>query len=360
MENSFRNKEELFADRYLLLVFVIAAGVASLIHFPEIISLSGRYGKDTLFPGIRGVDVFSEVFFTFVSLLVLFGINAFLFRFTRRNTPFAGWKVLLGFVATWLASSLLGQLFVFLHHRYQIPAIDATVHQYLHPVRDFVLSTVATGSVYMIVLIRQKQQVLVENEQLHAENILTQFEALKHQLNPHMLFNSLNTLRSLVRESPVKAQSYIQELSRVLRYTLQGNDTQTVSLKEELDFVKAYCYLLEMRYEENLRVEIVASERFGSYRVPPMSVQMLVENAVKHNEISNRHPLVIRIVTEEDEWLSVYNRLQPKLTPVTDTRIGLANLDKRYRLLYKQGIHIFNDTELFRVRIPLISPGEPA
>lgn len=113
--------------------------------------------------------------------------------------------------------------------------------------------------------------------------------------NPHMLFNSLNTLQSLVRESPEKAQNYIHELSRVLRYTLQENDTHTVTLREEMDFVEAYIFLMKMRYEDNLSFVIEVDAHWMDYCLPPLSIQTLVENAIKHNEISNRKPLTVEI-----------------------------------------------------------------
>lgn len=357
MKNKTMKKSSVFCpDRYIVPAVAISAGVALLIHFPEIVSLSDWYGVNTLFPGITVADVASEVVFTFLSLLFLFALNAVLFRLDRPNEFPAWWKVGVAFVFTWIVSSLLGQVFVWMHHGLDIPAVDALVHQYLHPVRDFVMATVVTGSTSMIRLVRRQQSVQIENEQLHAENILNQYEALKNQLNPHMLFNSLNTLRSLVRESPEKAQVYIQELSRVLRYTLQGNEAQTVTLKEEMEFVKAYLFLLQMRYEDNLRFDLALDSGYESYCVPPMAVQMLIENAVKHNEISKRNPLTVRIATDGDGCLEVTNRLQPKLTPGIDTGIGLANLDKRYRLIYKQGIGIYTTGGRFRVCIPLIHP----
>ena len=196
-------------------------------------------------------------------------------------------------------------------------------------------------------------RTIVENEQLKAENIRNQFEVLKNQLNPHMLFNSLNTLRSLVRENQDRAQDYIQELSRVLRYTLQGNESQCVTLREEMDFVSAYIFLLKMRFEDNLRFEINITHNSEEYLLPPMSIQMLIENAVKHNEISNRRPLTITIATDSEEGLLVSNPIQSKLTATTGTGIGLVNLDKRYRLLFRQEIQITEDRN-FTVRIPLI------
>lgn len=250
-------------------------------------------------------------------------------------------------------SNLLGQVFVFLHRTFDIPAIDAMVHHYLHPLRDFIMACLVTSSCCIIYLVRRQQLVLIENEQLQAENIRNQYEVLKNQLNPHMLFNSLNTLRSLVRENQDKAQDYIQELSRVLRYTLQSNESQSVSLREEMEFASAYIFLLKMRFENNLQFDIQIAKSFEDYRLPPMAVQVLIENAVKHNEISDRKPLTIHIVTNNEGYLSVSNDIQPKRTAASGTGIGLVNLAKRYRLLFKQDIQITEDKE-FSVCIPLI------
>ena len=195
--------------------------------------------------------------------------------------------------------------------------------------------------------------MLLENEQLRSENLVNQYEALKSQLNPHMLFNSLNTLYSLIRESPEKAQNYLQELSRVMRYTLHDNLSHTVSLNEEMSFVRSYIYLLQMRYEDNLNFDIDLPQELMRRQVPPMAVQMLVENAVKHNEISNRNPLTIRIHAEGNA-LCVSNRIQPKLTDSSSTCIGLANLSKRYRLLFGQDITIEENEKDFKVTLPLI------
>lgn len=284
-------------DKYVLAVVVISVVVAFLTHFQELISLFDHSGQNSLFSGMSMADVSNEIFFTFVSLLILFAMNTVLFGFNRPTARITWGKMILSFVLTGFASNLQGQGFVFLHHQFDIPAIDVMVHHYLHPLRDFIITCIVTGSCYMIHLIRKSQQVSVENEQLRSENLVNQFEALKNQLNPHMLFNSLNTLRSLIRETPDKAQDYLQELSRVLRYTLQGNECMSVTLREEMEFVSAYNFLLKMRYEDNLEFDIRIEEEAETLQLPPMSVQLLIENAVKHNEISNRHPLVIRVCT---------------------------------------------------------------
>ena len=340
-------------DKYLLSTVIISMVVAVLIHFPELVSLFDRFESHSLFPGMRFMDVANEVWFTFLSLLLLFAINTRLFHFNQASIKITGTKILLSFILTWILNNLLGQFFVFLHNTLDIPAIDAMVHHYLHPLRDFIISCLVTSSCYIIYLIRRQQQVSVENEQLQAENIRNQYEVLKNQLKPHMLFNSLNTLQSLVRENQNKAQDYIQELSRALRYTLQSNDSQSVSLREEMDFASAYIFLLKMRFENNLQFDIQINKSFETYHLPPMAIQVLIENAVKHNEISNRKPLTIHISTDTEGFLAVSNTIQPKWTATPGTGIGLVNLAKRYRLLFKQDIQITEDKE-FTVRIPLI------
>lgn len=346
-------KTSVITDKYQVSLVIISVAVAFLTHFPEMISLFDHSSQNNLFHGMRVIDVANEVLFTFISLLLLFAMNTFVFRFNNPATRITWVKMLLSFVMTWIVSNLLGQGFVWMHHQFDIPAIDAMVHHYLHPLRDFIITCLVTGSCYMIHLIRKSRQVLLENQQLRTENVINQYEALKNQLNPHMLFNSLNTLQSLIRETPLRAQDYLQELSRVLRYTLQENECQTVTLREEMQFVRAYIFLLKMRYEDNLLFDIQTDPELDTCLLPPMSVQLLTENAVKHNEISNRHPLTIRIRTV-DHSLIVSNPIQPKLTVSGGTRIGLSNLAKRYALLFRKEIVIREENDLFVVSIPLI------
>ena len=346
---------KIFQEKYWLSTFAISAVVALLIHFPEVLSLSDRFEPHALFPGIRTVDVVNEVVFTFISLLLLFGVNTLIFRFNSPITRITTRKVLFSFLLSWMLSNLFGQSFVFLHRHFDIPAIDAMVHHYLHPLRDFIMSCIVTGSCYIIHLILKQQQMAVENQQLRTESISNQYEALKNQLNPHMLFNSLNTLQSLIREFPDRAMNYTRELSKVLRYTLQGNESQLVTLREELTFAEAYIFLMKMRYEENLSFEIRTEEQSSCYLIPPMSLQVLTENAIKHNEISNLHPLSIHIYTQGDS-LIVSNPVQPKRTDSAGTGIGLDNLAKRYHLLMQRQVEITTDRGLFRVRLPLLNP----
>ena len=229
------------------------------------------------------------------------------------------------------------------------------VHHYLHPLRDLIIASIVTGTNYIYHLVVKQQRIIVENEELRTESVRHQYESLKNQLNPHMLFNSLNTLLSLIRESPTKAIDYTQELSRVLRYPLQDDDRRSVTLAEEMQFADAYIYLMKMRYEDNLRFDIHIDQSMNSMLLPPMSVQLLIENAIKHNEISNRNPLTISIRTEGG-MLSVSNRIQPKRLTPAGPGIGLDNLAIRYNLLWQQEIQISAENGIFSVRLPLQQP----
>lgn len=285
--------------------------------------------------------------------MLLFVLNIRTFRFNM-GMVHIGWKQLsLSFIVTWLLSSFLGKCFVFFHHQFDIPAIDSMLHHYLHPLRDFMMASIVVGSCYLIHLSRKSRMVLLDNQKLRTENLLSQYETLKSQLNPHMLFNSLNTLYSLIRENSDKAQNYVQELSKVLRYTLQDNSSHTVSLEEEMAFVNSYIYILKMRYEDNLDFDIQYHPSAMHRRLPPMAIQMLIENAIKHNEISNRKSLLIHIHATENK-VTVSNRLQPKLTNDFSTQIGLDNLSKRYQLLFKQDIEVRTENYCFTVILPLV------
>lgn len=341
-----------FKDKYLLSTLTISAVVAVLIHFPEVLSLSDSLERQELFPGMDPEDVINEILFTFISLLLLFGMNTLIFRFNTPMVRMTRMKMAFSFLVTWVASSLFGQLFVGLHHQFDIPAIDAMVHHYLHPLRDFIIACIVTGSNYIIHLVHRQQRIVVENEELRTASLRHQYESLKNQLNPHMLFNSLNTLQLLIRESPAKALDYTQELSRVLRYTLQEHDTQCVTLREEMKFVEAYIFLMKMRFEENLLFRVDIDEALSDCQLPSMAVQLLIENAIKHNEISNRNPLTISIYTEGTA-LVVCNPIQAKRQPVAGPGIGLDNLAKRYQLLWQQEIQISAENHHFCVRLPL-------
>ena len=221
-------------------------------------------------------------------------------------------------------------------------------------VKDFLLAAIVILIVQLLKTLHERNQIAVENESLRAENVTTHYEALKSQMDPHFMFNSLNTLQSLIDFDTEKAKDYVQELSQVLRSTLQNKEV--VTLEEELQGVKAYCNLMQIRYGENLHFNFRIDKKYNDYQMLPLSVQGLVENAIKHNVISAKQPLVVSIMTSEDGFMKVFNPLQPKIMEEPGNGIGLANLTERYRLKWNKNVEIINDGHVFMVTLPLVEP----
>ncbi|MBR1549052.1 MAG: histidine kinase [Bacteroidales bacterium] len=204
--------------------------------------------------------------------------------------------------------------------------------------------------------INQRQRIIIENEQLQTENLLSRYQTLQQQVRPHFLFNTLNTLDGLVGNDDEGARKYIAQLADIIRYTM--NKPQEVTLEDELAFTRAYLYMMQIRYgAEQLKVEERVDPTFLAANLPAISVQMLVENAIKHNIISKRHPLSISIHTTEDGQLVVSNAFQPRVDrEKSDNGTGLHNLATRYRLRYHREISVLQDEKTFSVTIPLIIP----
>jgi len=193
-----------------------------------------------------------------------------------------------------------------------------------------------------------------EAERLKKENLQSQLDSLKAQINPHFLFNSLSTLSSLVTEDPVKAEQFIEELASVYRYLLQTNEQPLTTLEQELHFIRAYFNLLQMRFGASIKLDLAIDERYHTYLLPPLTLQLLVENAVKHNTALPSRPLLIRIYSDEANNLFVLNTLQKKTNSIPSNQTGLQNIATKYRLL-KQAEVVAKQTDThFQVLIPLI------
>ena len=222
--------------------------------------------------------------------------------------------------------------------------------------RDFSFIVVVMLVTKLLQTMYERNNIRVENEALRAENISTHYEALKSQLDPHFMFNSLNTLQSLIGMDAEKAQNYVQELSQVLRATLQNKEV--VTLEQELQGVHAYCNLMQIRYGDNLNFDFQVDPRYLTYLVLPLSIQGLVENAIKHNVISGKQPLQVRIGTAEGGFLKVSNPIQPKITEEAGNGIGLENLAERYRLEWNAEVDIMDNGKVFEVTLPLVDSKE--
>ncbi|WP_300868041.1 histidine kinase [uncultured Alistipes sp.] len=205
----------------------------------------------------------------------------------------------------------------------------------------------------------QRQDMEIENERLKNENLMTRYNMLVNQVNPHFFFNSLNSLAMLVRgQEPDKALNYIDQLSYTFRYVLQSGRQTLVPLDEELRFAEAYAYLFRIRYADKLFFDIAIDEAQRDRLLPALTLQPLIDNAVKHNTITRSKPFRISIRTEGD-WLVVSNRKAPKLQPEPGTGIGLENLRRRWMLLTGHPIAVTETESEFTVRMPLQKTRKP-
>ncbi|MET0463874.1 MAG: histidine kinase [Chitinophagaceae bacterium] len=198
------------------------------------------------------------------------------------------------------------------------------------------------------------RKLVDEADQLKKENLQSQLEGLKGQVNPHFLFNSLNSLSSLISDEPEKAEKFLDELSKVYRYLLRTNEDGLTSLDTEMQFIYSYFHLLKTRYGDGLEMEVRINERYLVYMLPPLTLQILVENAVKHNMILKDQPLKILIMTTNSGKLLVSNNLQRKERMVSSNRVGLINIVNKYRLMKQEEITVRDDGKEFAVAVPLI------
>ena len=195
---------------------------------------------------------------------------------------------------------------------------------------------------------------LVETEQLRKEFMQSQLLGLKSQVNPHFLFNSLNSLSSLISEDPDKAEKFLDEMSKVYRYLLRTNEDGLTTLDAEMQFIHSYFHMLKTRYTDGLEMETQISDQYLEYLLPPLTLQMLVENAVKHNMILKNSPLKILIMTTNSGKLIVSNNLQRKDRKVSSNKVGLSNIVNKYRLMRQEEIAVRDDGKEFAVVVPLI------
>jgi hypothetical protein len=197
------------------------------------------------------------------------------------------------------------------------------------------------------------RKTLTEKEELKRSTITAEFESLKSQVNPHFLFNSLNTLSSLIEEEPKVAQEFVQQLASVYRYLLSQTEKEKVSLGEEIDFMHSYVFLNQIRFGENLKVEVKVDPQFLSKEIITLTLQILLENAIKHNVISKENPLHITMEASQDK-LCVRNNLQVKKTLSASNGIGLSNIQNRYHYFTQQEVHIQKTADFFEVCVPLL------
>lgn len=355
---NFESMKLNLTQKYFGIALLLSLLICITLNFPNILSLIffDDYEDGRKMMHFNIIRVFVEIFTTFLVAFLVFAISFFTVKPFERHH-----KLKLSQVLITIAIAIACAFFVVLIFNSFKPEFGSDYRFRRHHddelfLKNFFSSALSLASVFIMRLIFQKQSYELENEKLRTESLQSQFESLKNQVSPHFLFNSLTAMKTLIRESPDLAGKYVDHLSLVLRYTLQSNEKQLVTLREEMEFTDSYLFLIKMRYDTNLVIQTEINKNQTNLMLPPLTLQTLLENAIKHNEISKRNPLTILIKTGNDDTVIVSNRIQEKLTREDGTGIGLSNLAKQYLLLGKRPIQIIQENNEFRVEVPLIRP----
>jgi LytS/YehU family sensor histidine kinase len=229
--------------------------------------------------------------------------------------------------------------------------------------KSMMLSSIVIGMLITVIILsieistqffKQWKQSLTEVEKYKTESVQAQLQNLKNQINPHFLFNNMSVLSSLVYKDQDKAVDFINQLSKVYRYLLDNHSNELVTLESELAFIKSYIYLLQIRFDKNIIFHMVILPDDHALLIPPMSLQMLIENAIKHNEVSSEQALVISIESDGKE-LMVSNNLQLRSNAEAGSKTGLQNIKARYKHFSSREIEVIKNAESFTVKIPLLN-----
>ncbi|MES1214395.1 MAG: histidine kinase [Bacteroidota bacterium] len=217
-----------------------------------------------------------------------------------------------------------------------------------------VVNLVFVGLWEAIYIIKKYKESLADIEMIEHLGTQQELENLKNQVNPHFLFNCFNTLSSLITIDKNQAEDFLDELSKVYRYLLRNNEDGISTVENEIKFMQSYYHLLKTRYGDGLTVNIEIDKRYQPYLLPSLSLQLLVENAVKHNIVSKQKPLTVEIFTTAGNKLIVNNNLQKKQKKESSTHIGLNNIRGKYKLMKQQGFQVVEGEKNFMVVLPLV------
>ena len=223
---------------------------------------------------------------------------------------------------------------------------------------NYIIASVFTfiiiSAVHIIYLYKYYQETKLKEQKIIAGTANAKFESLKNQIDPHFLFNSLNVLSSLIEENPENAQRFTTSLSKIYRYVLEQKDKELVTVSEELAFAKTYMNLLKMRFENSITFELPENFDNADAKVVPLSLQLLLENTIKHNVVSENKPLHIKIYIK-DNFLVVENNLQKKEVLQDRKGVGLQNIVSRYAILSRRKVLIDENKEAFAVYLPILT-----
>ncbi len=344
----FRFKKELgFDDRLLLLL-----GIPFIALILSSVLFAGTLVEET--PAFFSICYPISVFYTAAFWLIFRGI-IILVRRVNRFKQHTVHRIVVEVLLVVTAYVVLKPVLEYLVDLLPLADGFAKPHRTIEIFSSLVLSFFIMLIYEIIYVQKQLERSNLEKAQLSRAHMQAQLEGLRTQIQPHFLFNSLNTLSALIGQDDLKAENYVQKLAKVFRYVLEIRDESLISLEEELRFLDAYLYLLKERFGSNLEVEIDVADKYKQDLIAPLSLQILFENAIKHNTISEDHPLQIKLTVDSSRKLTVLNNLQLRGEDIKSTKMGLENIKKRYQFILDDPIEIIKTLETFAVSVPLIT-----
>ena len=292
--------------------------------------------------------------FSFAFLLISWFLNSKLTRVLF--SPSNKWNIVVRILIIIVLNSLLVIVIAFIVRSENYLTSTSTNADFLI---TFIRASVGVGLIFLVQftlnLNARNQKVALQNQMLRTENLQAQFELLRRQISPHFLFNSLSTLHALIRSSNKDAEQFVLKLADIYRVLLIQKEKETITVNEELELLNDYTFLLFIRYEQNISIDIDIPDALRQNSIPTFAIQLLLENCVKHNIVSKDKPLHIKIFDSGNHSLTIENNLQPKNSPENSTGHGLSNLKKRYEFLgINEGVKVFSDESVFRVRIKIL------
>ena len=246
-------------------------------------------------------------------------------------------------------------LIIFVFHYFHVGGYSIKPGDITNALLVGLTTNIVFETLYEVVYIIEKyKETAVEAQLLEHMRLRQEFDNLQQKVNPHFLFNCFNTLSSLISEDKQQANKFLNELSKVYRYLLQNNEDGMSTVESEVKFIQSYFQLINTRYGDGVRLTLQIEKKYYAYFVPSLSLQLLVENAVKHNIVSKQSPLAIEIFTTEGKQLVVNNNLNRKTLKEKSTRIGLQNIESKYKLMNQDGFQVVNDEKNFMVVLPML------
>jgi two-component system LytT family sensor kinase len=334
------------------LILLTATAITVLVSLPRLFMLQRLAHAHSL--GITIADILLRAFYIFITSVLFFVIHLHSRTIRIGSITITGSSFWQRLPVSIILFFIIDALLLRFHKLVFRPHINAPLFKFLFNINMViaVIMTILFAQIFRLLL--NNYQMRLSNESLLKTNAETKFEVLKNQVNPHFLFNSLNTINSLIVTDQQAAVNYVNNMSDVYRYVLKSHELNAITLDEELHFITAYTHMLKGRYGNKIQVDCTIPPSYRTCQVPPMALQILVENAVKHNIASHSKPLNIRIYTNDSAMLVVENNLQQRNGTTPSTGLGLQNLNQRCKYLSNNQLIIQQTQNSFSVTVPLM------